>query len=147
MTDSVGNVDRGNTLFHQHGYMRMSEIMNTDLLNTACFTAALHFVIHTILCDRKYSFSCFDLVQILHVVFEFIRKKLRHIHIAIAALCLRCCDHIFAADPLQRFADMERFIFKVNVFRCQSHELSDPETAPEENFKRHIDDWLIADGF
>lgn len=123
MCVSIGNIDAlvsnavcdGNCReahIDQEGDMAMSQVVDSDFLNTGLCAASAHFVMKIGLRDREHSGIVSNPIQGVEIILNFVNEKIGHLNIADTLGSFGICNDILAADTLIGFGDAQHLFFQ-----------------------------------
>lgn len=93
----------------------MSQVMDSDALDTSLLCTSVHFSMEIGFCDGKDAVSWLHSVQTFEVILHFITQKRGHLNHSVALGCLGVCNHVTAFDSLIGFGDRDGLFFKIEV--------------------------------
>ena len=135
MSNTIPDCYCGETHLNQQGNVAVSEVVDSDALDTGSGSSSGHFPVQTILCTGEDPFIRLYRIQHFQVILHFFYKKIRHLYGTIALGSLRIGDYIPAFQPLIGFGDRHCLTLEVKVSRSQCQQLTFPNTAPVQHFK------------
>ena len=95
--------------------MAVPQIVNSYTLYACGFRPSVHLVMKIAFRYRKNTVFFLQAIEHTKILLHFLTEKMRHFNRAVAFLCFRCSNHIFAVQTLIGFVNRDRFLIKVEI--------------------------------
>ena len=115
--------------------MAVSQIMDSNPLNTCCLGTSVHFVVEIAFCDGEHPIVRLDIVELFQIVLNFINEELRHLDDTVALFGFGRGNQVLSVQPLVGFCNGNGAFFKIKVSRGKSQKFTFTNTAPVQHFK------------